>query len=130
MGADHSRPQRAYRSSKRDRGGDVELALEILADNDYSNLANARFPGIKGAPSWAKLGEYAASEIKQELATVRSDDELYDAVDHAKALASRLETRDRKKGARTTQELRLTIKTISSLASSLAGMAKIRSGKL
>ena len=132
MGADQSSQARGrpYRSNKRDREGDIELALELLSDNDFNNLSHQRFPGVKGTPSWAKIGEYAVAEIKRELATARSEDELFDAVHHARSLAARLQARDHVKGARTTQELRLSIKTIASLATALGVMQKIRSGKM
>ena len=101
----------------------------MLSDNCFNNLSHQRFPGIKGAPSWAKIGEYVVQEIKRELAAARSDESVFDAADHAKTLAARLQTRDHVKGARATQELRNAIKTLASLATTLGAMQNVRSGK-
>ena len=47
MGAEHSHQRQDYRSNKRDREGDIEEALELLSNNDFNNLSNSHFPGVK-----------------------------------------------------------------------------------
>ena len=60
MGAQHSHDA-AYRNNKRGRG-DIEEALELLSDNNFSNLSHQRFPGVKGTLSWARLGEWSVQD--------------------------------------------------------------------
>lgn len=141
MGAEQSHPHKhmpsskhrtyRYRGAKRPRNNDtLERALELLESNDFSSIANATFPRIKRPLSWAKLGEFACESLKGELSTLRSEDDLADAVHHANSLEDRLKARDAVRGARTTQELRSTILLLSSVATTLAEMHRIRIGKL
>ena len=133
MGADQSAPRR-YRSGKRvreERDTDhLERALELLEENDFSSLAHARFPKVKGALSWAKLGEYACDAIKRELVQARDGEDVHEAIEHARILESRLRARDSIKGARTTRELREAIMNLAALTKALGEMAAIRSGTL
>jgi hypothetical protein len=133
MGADQSAPRR-YRSGKRvreERDTDhLERALELLEENDFSNLAHARFPKVKGALSWAKLGEYACDAIKRELVQARDGEDIHEAIEHARILESRLRARDGIKGARTTRDLREAIMNLAALTKALGEMAAIRSGTL
>ena len=85
---------------------------------------------MKGALSWAKLGEYAVEAIKTELHAIRSEEDLREAAHHARTLASRLHTRDGVRGARTTRELRDSIGLVASLTKVLTEMERIRSGEL
>jgi hypothetical protein len=133
MGADQSAPRR-YRSAKRPREerdtDPLERALELLEENDFSSLAHARFPKVKGALSWAKLGEYACDAIKRELVQARDGEDVDEAIEHARILESRLRARDGIKGARTTRELRDAIMNLAALTKALGEMAAIRSGTL
>ena len=144
--APHPRPTRAqkgqrdgkrerYRSgTKRARDVDssppLEHALELLEANDFSSISHAHFPQVKGALSWAKLGDYVVETIKKELHTIRSEEDLREAAHHARTLASRLHTRDGVRGARTTRELRDSIGLVASLTKVLMEMERIRSGEL
>ena len=137
MGAEQSSPKharrRTYRSSKRARVEDadeaLENALDLLRDNDFTNISHQSFPEIRGPVSWAKVGEFACYRMKRRLAVVRSEDELRDVAGHADALLSRLHTRDSVKGARTTRELRDTIVQIGALMSALTS-ARAHEGAL
>ena len=127
---DRARTHRRYRSgSKRSLEEDdtaLERALNLLRDNDFSNIANARFPKIRGPVSWAKLGEYCCTELIKELGTLRSKQELRDVTDNAKLLSNRLQVRDNVKGARTTQPLRNQITQIAGLTAALMEIAQIQ----
>jgi hypothetical protein len=132
----HAAPRRrTYRSGgKRAREESetqhLESVLDILETNDFSTIAHTRFPKVKGTLSWAKLGEYACDAIKRELAAVRDESDLQEAMEHAKALQSRLRVRDNVKGARTTNQLRDAINNLAALTQALFEMIRIRSGAL
>ena len=83
MGAEQSAQRTStYRGAKRPREDDraLERALQLMESADFYNLANARFPEIKGPVSWAKLGEFVCHALKRELATIESSAELTAAV--------------------------------------------------
>ena len=64
MGAEQSAQRTStYRGAKRPREDDraLERALQLMESADFYNLANARFPEIKGPVSWTKLGEFGVS---------------------------------------------------------------------
>ena len=126
--------RREYRSGKRAReeSGDAALegALELLENNDFTNMAHTSFPQIKGPISWAKVGEFACKEVKRNLADLHSEDDLRDVASHATVLLSRLQARDNVKGARTTRDLRDTIMQIASVTKALTEVQRIFTGSL
>ena len=138
MGADQSSTKhtrrREYRSGKRGREEDgeeaLERALDLLENNDFTHIAHTPFSLIRGPVSWAKVAEFACNKIKTDLAGLRSEGDLRDVASHATILPSRLEARDGVKGARTTRELRDTIRQIATLTRALTEVRRIHLGSL
>jgi hypothetical protein len=126
--------RREYRSGKRGREEDgdeaLDRALDLLEGTDFTHIAHTPFPQIRGPVSWAKIGDFACDKIKQNLATIRSEDDLRDVASHAIILFSRLQSRDNVKGARITRELRDTVMQIVSLTKSLTEVQRIYVGSL
>ena len=136
MGAEQSSTKhtrrREYRSGKRGReeGEALERALDLLENNDFTLIAHAPFPQIRGPVSWAKVAEFTCKTLKIDLSGLRSEEDLREVASHATILLSRLEARDAVKGARTTRELRDAIMQLASITRALTEVRRIHSGSL
>ena len=148
MGADQSAPA----ASRRARKGDVyrsdskgkrvreeesfeneeglEEALDLMSDNDFQNLANKRARHIKGTLSWARLADGASRTIADQFLTLRTDDDLRRAVDHARELHARLQERTGIPHARVTKDQRERINLLHAIAIALSELIRVRSGSL
>ena len=127
----------SYRSAgkKRARDGEetfdqdaLDESLDLLAENDYTNLARERARYIKGSLTWARLASGASNTIRLQLLSVRSDQALDVAVENARELMHRMETREGVNGARITKEIRERINLLAKVAVTLRDLRRIVSG--
>ena len=108
----------------------LEEALDLMSDNDFQNLANKRARHIKGTLSWARLADGASRTIADQLLTLRSEDDLRRAVDHARELHARLQERTGIPHARVTKDQREKINLLHGIATTLSELWEVKSGSL
>ena len=126
-----------YRGDSKKRGREesfdndtLEEALDLMSDNDFQNLANKRTHHIKGTISWARLADGASRTIADQFLTLRTDDDLRRAVEHARELHARLQERTGIPHARVTKDQRDKINLLHSITTTLAEITRVKGGSL
>ena len=121
-----------YRSGKKRARAPLDEALDLLTHNDAASMARADASGLKehvrGKPTWASVGEWAAEAIAARLRAATGAAALEEAASEAATLHARLLERDAIKGARVTIQLRERIGTVHAVASTLHTMLQLRDG--
>lgn len=114
-----------YRSARRDV---LDEILELLAENDASNLKHAAAEHVQGPKTWARLAGMAADMLRRPL--LHGDaDAAAEACEQATLLERRLQARDGLSAVRVTADLRERITRIVRLAQALAAAMALRDGE-
>ena len=108
----------------------LEEALDLMSDNDFQNLAHKRARHIKGTLSWARLADGASRTVADQFLTLRTDDDLRRAVEHAQELYARLQERTGIPHARVTKDQREKINLLYAIATALSELVRVKSGNL
>ena len=108
----------------------LEEALDLMSDNDFQNLAHKRTRHIKGTLSWARLADGASRTVADQFLTLRTDDDLRRAVEHAQELYARLQERTGIPHARVTKDQREKINLLHGTATALSELVRVKSGNL
>ena len=110
------------------RGPRLDEILDLLAENDASNLKHASAEHVHGPKTWARLAGMAVDSLRRPL--LHGDAAAAaEACEHAALLEHRLQVRDDLSSVRVTAELRGRITRLVRLSKALAGTMALRDGK-
>jgi hypothetical protein len=80
--------------------------------------------------TWAHLADLVIRALKKDMCAVEDDEALSEAIERAKQLHARLEARDADKGSRVTKDAREGILLLSSIASMLNELRRVRDSEM